>query len=243
MNVSDWTDSLLKSLFVAGYQRQQADESTCPEEELLACYIEKKLPSAGAEVIEAHLAECPRCRSTLLAVLSVEEAPNEVSYPKRAPGDTDHPASAGTEDITKQIEDELKRFEQELGLTKEERAPQPSSCVMVVDDDIQYLSSLVHVLSPHYRIVECPNGTEAMKRMSPQIVAVVLDIRMPGISGLDVARFMKKDYSDVPVIFNTGYPGDFPEKEIVREFCEARYVTKDNSDRLIGYIQQCAGNA
>jgi two-component system, cell cycle sensor histidine kinase and response regulator CckA len=49
-------------------------------------------------------------------------------------------------------------------------------------------------------------GTEALSLMVDRTDLVVLDIRLPDLSGPDVARLVRRRWPDVPILFISGYP-------------------------------------
>lgn len=70
--------------------------------------------------------------------------------------------------------------------------------IMVVDDDPQIRKILERILDPsRYQVVSVSEGPQALDRFKdfdPHLV--ILDIMMPGISGIDVCRQLRKDYPD-----------------------------------------------
>ena len=80
--------------------------------------------------------------------------------------------------------------------------------ILVVDDDErvrQYLKDLLE--EADYEVVLVPDGTHALKKIEtdhPDLV--LLDVIMPGMSGLDVLRFLKSPQQTgfLPVIILTG---------------------------------------
>ena len=79
--------------------------------------------------------------------------------------------------------------------------------ILVVDDDRDVAQSIELALRRHdFRVTLAYSGVEALKalrRYRPDLV--VLDVMMPGMSGLEVCRRMRTDpnLSDLPVIFLT----------------------------------------
>ena len=82
--------------------------------------------------------------------------------------------------------------------------------MLVVDDDLgtcEVLTKMIRV-SDEYRVVCAHNGKEALKMIARQKPdAVILDIRMPGINGVEVLKKLKKhpDTLHIPIIMLTGY--------------------------------------
>ncbi len=78
--------------------------------------------------------------------------------------------------------------------------------VMVVDDDRLVLLTLAHGLrQAGFEVLEADNGDEAilMARAYRPALAL-LDIRMQGLSGFDVAQHLK-DYAQIPFLFISAY--------------------------------------
>ncbi len=78
--------------------------------------------------------------------------------------------------------------------------------VLIVDDDVELRSELADMLEG-YDVVEAGSGDEALGIISSanNIDAVVLDIRMPGIDGLETLRRIKKIAPELGVIIFTGF--------------------------------------
>lgn len=86
----------------------------------------------------------------------------------------------------------------------------PSRRVVVADDEPLALERLRHLFSRHrgWEIVaECRNGPEAVDAiLEQQPDVVLLDIRMPGLDGLEVADAVASDGERAPiVVFVTAY--------------------------------------
>jgi DNA-binding NtrC family response regulator len=78
--------------------------------------------------------------------------------------------------------------------------------ILIVDDEVGPRESLRMILKPIYEIYTAVNGDEALQVVSKEnIDLVTLDLRMPGLSGIDVLREIKKIKADVEVIVITGY--------------------------------------
>jgi putative two-component system response regulator len=78
--------------------------------------------------------------------------------------------------------------------------------VLVVDDDLGPRESLRMILKPVYPVLTAKSGAEALQMVKSQKVDLItLDLRMPGISGIDVLKEIKKICPDVEVIIVTGF--------------------------------------
>jgi CheY-like chemotaxis protein len=69
------------------------------------------------------------------------------------------------------------------------------SCITV-----EYLHELGH------QVVAVSEAEEAIVRLKTEIVdAVMTDIRLPGMSGIELARLLVKDYPNLPIVISSGY--------------------------------------
>ncbi|TFG44661.1 MAG: response regulator transcription factor [Candidatus Brocadiia bacterium] len=75
--------------------------------------------------------------------------------------------------------------------------------ILVAEDDPNILNGLAEIFEGEgYETITAPNGTDALeffREQNPDFVC--LDIMMPGMSGYDVCREIRKTNPDVPVIF------------------------------------------
>ncbi len=78
--------------------------------------------------------------------------------------------------------------------------------ILVVDDEIGPRESLRMILKPQFRVYQASNGWEALDLVKKlDIDLVTLDLKMPGLSGIEVLKEIKKIKSDVEVVIVTGY--------------------------------------
>ena len=81
--------------------------------------------------------------------------------------------------------------------------------ILVVDDEPKNLLVLESVLDdPGYRLIRAGSGQEALLAlMADEFAVLVLDVRMPDMTGFELARLIKqrKKTARVPIIFLTAY--------------------------------------
>jgi FixJ family two-component response regulator len=112
--------------------------------------------------------------------------------------------------------------------------------VFVVDDDpsireaIKSLISLVGV-----RVETFGNAQEFLRTERPELPGcVVLDVELPGLSGLDLQRELSAHGINLPIIFITGY-GDIPMSVRAMKAGATEFLTKPFRDQdLLDAIQQ-----
>jgi DNA-binding NtrC family response regulator len=81
------------------------------------------------------------------------------------------------------------------------------STVLVVDDKTDMPETIQDYLQEsHYRVLTAPSGEEALDLMSSEKVdAVVTDLRMGGMGGLELVRRVKESDSQISVLVMTAY--------------------------------------
>jgi len=75
--------------------------------------------------------------------------------------------------------------------------------ILIAEDDLNILNGLVEIFQDEgYLTITAHNGTEALARFQAEKPDFVcLDIMMPGMSGYDLCREIRKDNTEIPVIF------------------------------------------
>ena len=86
------------------------------------------------------------------------------------------------------------------------------------------------------------SGEEALNRLSeeirPALVAVLSDINMPGMDGLQLLAEIKQRFPDLPVMMVTAY-GDEERRRLAAEFGAAEFITKPvDFDQLKAQLRQ-----
>jgi CheY-like chemotaxis protein len=114
--------------------------------------------------------------------------------------------------------------------------------ILVVDDAVEYLQVLTKILDYRYTLILVKSGEDAIRALRRKAVdLILLDIEMPGISGLDLSTILKSDpvYQTIPVIFVTSYSqSDIITKAI--ELGAKGYIIKPLKDHqtLLSKIDQ-----
>ena len=107
-----------------------------------------------------------------------------------------------------------------------------SSTVFVVDDDQsvrEALSSLIRSIG--LNVETYASAHEYLRRSPPQSPAcLVLDVRMPGLSGLDLQLELAKQAREIPIIFVTAH-GDIPMTVKAMKAGAAEFLSKPFRDQ------------
>jgi len=82
--------------------------------------------------------------------------------------------------------------------------------ILVVDDEAPVRDLLEDLFKKEDCLpVGCPSGEEALAMLKKETFDVVLlDIKLPGMSGLDVLKEIRQQYTKLPVVMITGFGFD-----------------------------------
>jgi FixJ family two-component response regulator len=112
--------------------------------------------------------------------------------------------------------------------------------VFVVDDDASMRESLKNLTrSVGLRVEAFASAQEFLRaKRSDEPGCLVLDVRMPGLSGLDLQKRMAETGTDLPIIFLTGH-GDIPMSVRAMKAGAVEFLTKPVREQdLLDAIQQ-----
>jgi FixJ family two-component response regulator len=112
--------------------------------------------------------------------------------------------------------------------------------VFVIDDDESIRESLKSLIrSVGLRVATFASAQEFLQSERPDVPAcLILDVRMPGLSGLDLQRELTEANIHLPIIFITGH-GDIPMSVRAMKAGAVEFLTKPFRDQdLLDAIQQ-----
>jgi len=107
------------------------------------------------------------------------------------------------------------------------KSPEPKQVVFVVDDDVDVREGLRALLESVQLGCEVFAGAgDFLKRKPSNVVScLILDVRLPGPSGLDVQAELAAAHIDIPIIFITGH-GDIPMSVRAMRAGAVEFLTK-----------------
>ncbi|MDY0039017.1 MAG: response regulator [Desulforhabdus sp.] len=101
-----------------------------------------------------------------------------------------------------------------------------SDAIFVVDDDQGILDSFDAMLGDDYPLVMLNSGTKALSMLAEKNPALLfLDIKMPGMNGLDLLKSIKEKGIATKVVIVTALPQDNYE-EMAYQFGVYKYLRK-----------------
>jgi len=109
-----------------------------------------------------------------------------------------------------------------------------TSIVFVVDDDISVRESLESLIRCEgWQPETFASAQEFLTCPRPLVPScLVLDISLPGLSGLDLQKQVAVERTDMPIIFITGY-GDVPKTVQAMKAGAVEFLTKPFSDDVL----------
>ena len=122
----------------------------------------------------------------------------------------------------------------------------PPPVVHVVDDDASFRKSLLRLLKAHGLAAQAYDSAPDFLKsgLTACTGCIVLDIRMPGLSGLDLQEELAKAECAMPVIFLTGH-GDIPMSVQAMKKGAVDFLTKpvDEDNLLMAVRNALSRNA
>jgi CheY-like chemotaxis protein len=80
--------------------------------------------------------------------------------------------------------------------------------ILFVDDDLLIAGSTVDLLEDlGHQVIEVHSGTEALRVLEGGLVAdlLITDHAMPGMTGIELAREVRRQYPQLPILLATGF--------------------------------------
>ena len=115
-----------------------------------------------------------------------------------------------------------------------------NACVCVIDDDRSTRESLRNLLrSAGFTVQTFASAHAFLTRQCPAVPrCLVLDVQLPGLSGLDLQQHLAQEPAPLPIIFITGY-GDIPMTVRAMKAGAIEFLTKPFRDEdLLNAVAQ-----
>jgi FixJ family two-component response regulator len=123
---------------------------------------------------------------------------------------------------------------------RESRRPKGGQIVALIEDDASFRRSTERLLRlGGFQVQSFNSAAEFLKSKRPEgATCLVLDVRLPGLSGLDLQRKLNAAGVEVPIVFITGH-GDIPMSVRAMKEGAAEFLTKPFRDEdLLNAIRQ-----
>jgi CheY-like chemotaxis protein len=103
----------------------------------------------------------------------------------------------------------------------------PMATILVVDDEAEVRSVVAEFLEDFgYEVLQAEGGPEALRRLEehPDVQLLISDIRMPEMSGIELAEIATQGNPDLRVILISGY---FVAQQVNRRFLRKPFRMKE----------------
>jgi CheY-like chemotaxis protein len=113
--------------------------------------------------------------------------------------------------------------------------------ILIIEDDPTSLKLTSEVLQTGGHVVMLATTADqaiySLKAVRPDVI--LLDLRLPGIKGLAVARQCREEHAtrDVPIIAVTAYSAEYGKDEALKAGCDAYIIKPINTRTLLQQIE------
>lgn len=103
-----------------------------------------------------------------------------------------------------------------------------SQNILLVDDNKQHLDVMSQLLTASdghkvFTVSSAIQAIEILERKSDEIDLIISDVNMPQMCGIELTRFVKSHYPDMPVILCSGRDYQWEAKKLDAEFIGKPY--------------------
>ena len=111
--------------------------------------------------------------------------------------------------------------------------------IAVVDDDASVRSATVDLLASVGFACEAFDAAEEYLRSEAanRTACLILDVRMPGLNGLELQRLLAEQGRTVPIIFITSYPNERVRRRAIRGGAICYLPKPYSEEELLGCIR------
>lgn len=100
--------------------------------------------------------------------------------------------------------------------------------ILIIEDDLVFCQTLRTALEAEdYQVISTPDGREGCEIVDQESVdLILLDLKLPGMDGFEVCRYIRSTGDKTPVIFLTGEKKEEIDKVLGLELGGDDYMTK-----------------
>ncbi|HQQ12064.1 MAG TPA: response regulator, partial [Bacteroidales bacterium] len=107
-----------------------------------------------------------------------------------------------------------------------------SLILIAEDDEVSQMLTEKILRKEGFRTVFASNGNQAIEQLVLKPDLILLDLKMPGLSGFDTARAIRITHPDIPIVALTAYALAGDREKALSAGCNA-YITKPLSKALL----------
>jgi len=112
--------------------------------------------------------------------------------------------------------------------------------ILIVDDDRSVRESLKMLFESFGFAADIFGSAEELLKSArlPDTACLVLDVRLPGMSGLDLQSRLKGDGHSVPVIFITAHPDERARRQALQAGASGFFHKPFSGDELLRAVRE-----
>lgn len=119
--------------------------------------------------------------------------------------------------------------------------------ILVVDDEEQVRQTIrLQLKDTGLEIIEAEDGEQGIEVLDNEnaliIDAIICDVRMPKINGVEAVHYFRREYPAIPVIVLTGFPDVKLATEFLKEGVEDYLVKPVEKERLIEVVTKAVSH-
>lgn len=119
--------------------------------------------------------------------------------------------------------------------------------ILVVDDEEQVRKTIrLQLQDTGLEIVEAEDGEQGIEILDNEnaliIDAIICDVRMPRINGVEAVHYFRREYPAIPVIVLTGFPDVKLATEFLKEGVDDYLVKPVEKEKLIEVVTRAVSH-
>lgn len=118
--------------------------------------------------------------------------------------------------------------------------PGENTLLIAEDDDISYRYLEVIMQQKNVTLIRVNNGIDAIRvfKENPRIAAILMDIKMPEMDGIEATKEIRKFNKNVPIIAQTAYAFSGDEEKALQAGCNDYIAKPVNSANLFSVLNR-----
>jgi two-component system chemotaxis response regulator CheY len=119
--------------------------------------------------------------------------------------------------------------------------------ILIVDDEEQVRKTIkLQLKDTGFEIIEAEDGEQGIAMLDNEnaliVDAIICDVRMPKINGIEAVHYFRREYPAIPVIVLTGFPDVKLATEFLKEGVDEYLVKPVEKEKLIEVVTKAVSH-
>lgn len=119
--------------------------------------------------------------------------------------------------------------------------------ILIVDDEEQVRRTIrLQLKDTGLEIIEAEDGEKGIAMLDNEnaliVDAIICDVRMPKINGVEAVQYFRKEYPAIPVIVLTGFPDVKLATEFLKEGVDDYLVKPVEKEKLVEVVMKAVSH-